>query len=244
MYFVIFCGVILASVKVKCFTIAPEVVNRRSKLLLVGRESFSSALWAEQSEWVSVADGVRKRVLEEGEGDVAQECSEVEVDYVGTLHGEQDWTVQDVVECWLKSQQGLDHLKDAFEEAGIDGNKLMNTDFFTEDFVISELGVSNKIQCKKLVMAAKRIGKQQEEFAVGTEFDSSKERGPFKFTLGQGKVIKAYELAVATMKQGEKAEIICRADYAYGAEGLRRPNGDVVVPPYATLCFEINLLKC
>ena len=234
MLFLLFCAAVIVAVayNVNSFTIVPSVADRRSKRSFNGRQPLTS-LRADEGTWVSLADGVRKRVIEEGEGDIAHEGSEVEVDYVGTLQGEADWTVQDVVDCWLKNQQGLALLCDAFVEAGIDGKKLMDTDFFTEDFVTNELGVSNKIQCKKLVMAAKRIGKQQHDFAAGTEFDSSKERGPFKFTLGQGKAIKAYELAVATMKQGEKAEVICRSDYAYGAEGFRRSNGDVVVPPFA-----------
>jgi hypothetical protein len=45
--------------------------------------------------------------------------------------------------------QGLDHISDSFVKVGIDGNKLMDTAFFTEGFVTNELGVSNKIQCKK-----------------------------------------------------------------------------------------------
>jgi FKBP-type peptidyl-prolyl cis-trans isomerase len=121
---------------------------------------------------------------------------------------------------------------------------LMDSTFFTEDFLMNELGLSNKIQCKKLVMASKRLTKQQDDFPAGLEFDSSAERGPFKFTLGAGKVIRAYELAVATMLEGERAEIICRADLAYMAEGYRKRNGDVVVPPFATLRFDIKLLKC
>jgi hypothetical protein len=238
MLLLLFCAAVtVAAYNVDSFTILPAVADRSSNRLL-------TSLRLKEGAWVSLADGVKKRVIQEGEGEVAHEGSEVEVDYVGTLQGESDWTVQDVVDCWLKNQQGLDHLCDAFVEASVDGRKLMDTELFTEDFVTNELGVSNKIQCKKLVMAAKRIGKQQHVFAAGKEFDSSKERGPFKFILGQGKVIKAYELAVATMKQGEKAEIICRADYAYGAEGFRKMNGDVVVPPFATLCFEIDLLKC
>lgn len=208
------------------------------------RQPLTNLRASDQGAWVSLADGVRKRVIEEGKGEMAREGATVEADYVGTFQGEADWTVQGVVDSWLRKQQGLDHLCDAFVQAGIDGKKLFDTSFFTEDFVTNELGVSNKIQCKKLVMVAKRIGKQQHDFVPGTEFDSSKERGPFKFTLGQGKAIKAYELAVATMKQGEKAEVICRSDYAYGAEGFRRLNGDIVVPPFATLCFEIDLLKC
>jgi FKBP-type peptidyl-prolyl cis-trans isomerase len=245
-YCTILYAAITAIVGVDGFVVVTSaaVNQNHQKPSAAGRLASSVLKASSEAEWVTLTDGVRKRVVEEGDGDVAQEGSEVEVEYVGTLVGEKDWTEQDVVDCWLTNQQGLDHLADAFIKAGINGNKLMNTDFFTEDFVTNELGVSNKKQCKKLVMAAKRIGKQQDDFAVGTEFDSSEERGPFKFTLGQGKVIKAYELAVATMKKGERAEIICRSDSAYGAEGYRKQNGDVVVPPFATLCFDINLLKC
>jgi hypothetical protein len=197
-------------------------------------------------DWISLAENgsVQKRILEPGTGEVPQQGSEVEVEYVGTLVGEGDWGVQDVVDCWLKNQQGLDHLADAFVAAEIDGSKLMDTSFFTEDFLMNELELTNKIQCKKLVMAAKRLAKQQDDFKAGTEFDSSTERGPFKFTLGAGKVIRAYELAVATMIEGERADIICRTDYAYGVEGYRKRNGDVVVPPFATLRFDIKLQKC
>jgi FKBP-type peptidyl-prolyl cis-trans isomerase len=221
-------------------------------LVHVTKPSFQARLTTAQAlssipseqDWVSLDDGLKKRVIECGEGNVAQKGSQVEVEYTGTLYGEKDWTVQDVVDCWLKHQQGLDHLKDAFMGAQVDGAKLMDTSFFTEEFVSNELNVSNKIQCKKLVMAAKRLAKQQEDYAVGTEFDSSKERGPFKFTLGENKAIRAYELAIATMKQGERAEIVCRADYAYGSEGYRKQNGHIVVPPFATLRFDVKLLKC
>lgn len=239
----------LVAVVVDGFVVVPSVAVDQSDIWRQFRVHHSTTILNQgpqdddEGEWISLADGVRKRVIEEGDGEVAQPGSEVEVDYVGTLYGERDWSAQDVVDCWLKNQQGLDHLADAFLQAEIDGSKLMDTDFFTEDFVANELGVSNKIQCKKLVMAAKRIGKQQEDFVVGTEFDSSKERGPFKFTLGQGKAIQAYEIAVPTMKQGERAQIVCRSDYAYDRDGLRRSNGDVVVPPFATLCFDIDLLK-
>lgn len=205
--------------------------------------STAQALSSDQ-DWVSLADGVKKRVIEQGEGHVAQDKSVVEVEYRGTLVGERDWTVQDVVDCWLSNQQGLDHFKDAFVERQIDGSKLLDANFFTEEFVTTELQVSNKLQCKKLVMASRRLAKQQEEYPIGTEFDSSKERGPFRFTLGEGRVIRACELAVATMKQGERALVVCRADYGYGSEGLRKRNGHVVVPPFSSLCFNMTLLKC
>lgn len=56
-------------------------------------------------------------------------------------------------------------------------------------------------------------------------------------------MIKAMELAVRSMKVGERALLVCRSDYGYGAEGLRTGKGDVMVPPFATLCFELNLVS-
>ena len=54
----------------------------------------------------------------------------------------------------------------------------------------------------------------------GTKFDSSRDRGtPFKFTIGQGQVIKGWDVGFASMTIGEKAILRCRHDYAYGAMG-------------------------
>jgi hypothetical protein len=235
------CVAIVTLVAVDGFLVMPGigvgVVHSTTRL------STAQALSSDQ-DWVLLADGVKKRVIEQGEGNIAKEKSAVKVEYTGTLLGEQDWTVQDVVDCWLSNQQGLDHLKDAFMERQIDGSKLMDASFFTEEFVTNELQVFNKIQCKKLVMASRRLAKQQDKYPIGTEFDSSKERGPFQFTLGEGKVIRACEMAVATMKEGERALVVCRADYAYGSEGFRKQNGHVVVPPFSSLCFDMTLLKC
>ncbi|CAO0790376.1 unnamed protein product [Mucor circinelloides] len=69
-------------------------------------------------------------------------------------------------------------------------------------------------------------------------FDSSRERrSEFTFTLKGGKVIEAWELAIPTMKVGEKAEIICTSDYGYGDDGRQ-----YIVPPKAKLRFEVELL--
>ena len=108
------------------------------------------------------------------------------------------------------------------------------------------LGVANKIQCKKLVMAAKRLAKERDEYQTGEdlEFDSSERLGkPFTFPLGKNKAIQAMDMAVATMTLGEKCEIISRCDYAYGKEGLRTPKGDMRIPPFATLKFELELIS-
>uniref|UniRef100_A0A7S0CRZ6 peptidylprolyl isomerase n=1 Tax=Amorphochlora amoebiformis TaxID=1561963 RepID=A0A7S0CRZ6_9EUKA len=69
-------------------------------------------------------------------------------------------------------------------------------------------------------------------------FDSSKSRGPFKFTIGQGQVIQGWDEGVMKMSLGEKAKLKIASDYAYGARGA----GDVI-PPNADLDFEVELLK-
>ncbi|XP_043196516.1 peptidyl-prolyl cis-trans isomerase FKBP4-like [Amphibalanus amphitrite] len=71
----------------------------------------------------------------------------------------------------------------------------------------------------------------------GSKFDSSRDRGDkFDFTLGEGQVIKAWDLGVATMRRGELAMLTCQAEYAYGASG-----SPPRIPPNATLCFEVEL---
>ena len=55
-----------------------------------------------------------------------------------------------MIECWLQNQQGLyEVLEGPFRENGVNGKFLMDETSFTEDFVLG-LGVSNKIQCKKI----------------------------------------------------------------------------------------------
>lgn len=72
----------------------------------------------------------------------------------------------------------------------------------------------------------------------GTEFDSSYNHGhPFKFVLGNGDVIKAWEEGIMHMRIGEKARFVCREDYAYGAKGM-----EPKIPPNSTLIFEVELL--
>lgn len=73
----------------------------------------------------------------------------------------------------------------------------------------------------------------------GTQFDSSRDRGtPFKFTLGQGQVIKGWDLGIKTMKKGENALFTIPADLAYGSSGSAP-----TIPPNATLQFDVELLS-
>jgi len=72
----------------------------------------------------------------------------------------------------------------------------------------------------------------------GTKFDSSKDRGtPFSFALGGGQVIRGWDEGVAGMKVGGKRRLTIPADLGYGARGAGG-----VIPPNATLVFEVELL--
>ncbi|CAI5712407.1 hypothetical protein KXD40_001680 [Peronospora effusa] len=72
----------------------------------------------------------------------------------------------------------------------------------------------------------------------GTKFDSSRDRNSeFKFVLGKGNVIKAWDLAFASMKVGEKAILTCKPEYAYGESG-----SPPKIPANATLQFDVELL--
>lgn len=72
----------------------------------------------------------------------------------------------------------------------------------------------------------------------GDQFDTSIGRAPFSFPLGAGRVIKGWDEGVVGMKVGGKRRLTIPPELGYGSRGAGN-----VIPPNATLIFEIELLK-
>jgi FKBP-type peptidyl-prolyl cis-trans isomerase len=72
----------------------------------------------------------------------------------------------------------------------------------------------------------------------GSRFDSSRDRGPFSFLLGGGRVIQGWDQGVAGMRVGGVRRLVIPSELGYGDQGA-----PPVIPPRSTLHFEIELLE-
>lgn len=71
----------------------------------------------------------------------------------------------------------------------------------------------------------------------GTVFDSSRDKEPFSFTVGEGIVIQGWERGLVGMKKGGRRILVIPPSLGYGATGVGQ------IPPNATLIFEVELLE-
>jgi peptidyl-prolyl cis-trans isomerase A (cyclophilin A) len=100
-------------------------------------------------------------------------------------------------------------------------------------YVVLKAGSGPKPQ-KGTMIQAHYTGK----FLNGNVFDSSVRRGkPFSFNVGNGRVIKGWDEALLDMQKGEKRLLVIPSQLAYGDRGY-----PPVIPPQATLVFEVELV--
>lgn len=102
---------------------------------------------------------------------------------------------------------------------------------------------ASKIKVKKLVMAAKRLASTRAECNFGYEFDAN-ERYEIEWD-GKPKLIPGMRKALEYMigLNLDHVEVKCRSDYAYGAEGYRKRTGEVLIPPFTSLKFVVDLVE-
>ncbi|GCE65224.1 FKBP-type peptidyl-prolyl cis-trans isomerase [cyanobiont of Ornithocercus magnificus] len=104
----------------------------------------------------------------------------------------------------------------------------------TSGLKITDLVIGDGIEARKGRMVKVHYRGTLED---GTQFDTSYGRRPFSFPLGAGQVISGWDEGVAGMKVGGKRQLVIPPELGYGNRGAGS-----VIPPNATLTFEVELL--
>lgn len=118
----------------------------------------------------------------------------------------------------------------------VENQKTIENNEVQEELKIEDLVVGNGIEA----VTGKTVSVHYTgTLTDGTKFDSSKDRNtPFTFSLGAGEVIQGWDLGFNGMKVGGKRKLTIPASLGYGQEGAGE-----VIPPNATLIFEVELLE-
>jgi FKBP-type peptidyl-prolyl cis-trans isomerase FkpA len=130
--------------------------------------------------------------------------------------------------------------------SGCASNNSANSQSSTGD-TVEKITTDSGLQYEDLVLGSGQEAKAGDTVVVnytgwltdGTKFDSSLDRNqPFSFTLGQGDVIQGWDEGVAGMQVGGKRRLTIPPELGYGSRGAGG-----VIPPDATLVFEVELLE-
>jgi hypothetical protein len=123
--------------------------------------------------------------------------------------------------------------------ASLFGHKVLATVELVPGKLTKEIVVQSKAPGETAPRGAEVKAHYIGKLRCGSDFDSSRKRGrPFTFPLGQGKVIKGWDVGMATMGRGEKAVFTIAPEYGYGAAGAGG-----VIPGGATLVFEVEMVR-
>ncbi len=113
----------------------------------------------------------------------------------------------------------------------------VNVPFSTTDLVVGSGATASTGQ----TVTVAYTGWLYEEGAAdnkGTQFDQTSAESPFSFVLGAGQVIAGWDQGLVGMKVGGRRRLVIPPALAYGTQGA----GGGLIPPNATLIFEVELL--
>jgi FKBP-type peptidyl-prolyl cis-trans isomerase FkpA len=151
----------------------------------------------------------------------------------------------------------IQNAADAEEEI----RKTLEDRFIAEKHALDKYIDENKITAKPtasglyVIVTEKKKGKLPErgnkitvqytgKFLNGEVFDALIPNHPMTYILGEGKMLAGWEEAFAQLLEGEKATLIIPSELAYGERGKRNPaSGVYIVPPYATLIYDMEVIS-